>query len=72
LIETEERTPLLDDELMTVQEVLAALNNVSRRTFYRWREIGIAPECIRLPNGELRVWKKDFHAWLEQRREEAA
>jgi predicted site-specific integrase-resolvase len=57
---------------MTVPEVLAALNNVSRRTFYRWRELGIAPECIRLPNGELRVWKSDFHAWLEQRREVAA
>jgi predicted DNA-binding transcriptional regulator AlpA len=62
----------VDDELMTVPEVLAALNNVSRRTFYRWRELGIAPECIRLPNGELRVWKADFRAWLEQRREVAA
>jgi predicted site-specific integrase-resolvase len=62
----------LDDELMTVPEVLAALNNVSRRTFYRWRELGIAPACIRLPNGELRISKKDLRIWLEQRREVAA
>lgn len=56
---------------MTVPDVLAALNNVSRRTFYRWRELGIAPDCIRLPNGELRVWKKDFQSWLERHREAA-
>lgn len=61
----------MDDELMTVSDVLAALNNVSRRTFYRWRELGIAPACIRLPNGELRITRRDFRAWLEQRREAA-
>lgn len=68
----EGRTLTLDDELMTVPEVLATLNNVSRRTFYRWRELGIAPACIRLPNGELRISKKDLRIWLEQRREVAA
>jgi predicted DNA-binding transcriptional regulator AlpA len=62
----------VDDELMTVPDVLTALNNVSRRTFYRWRELGIAPECIRLPNGELRIYRRDFRAWLEQHREAAA
>jgi predicted DNA-binding transcriptional regulator AlpA len=60
-----------DDRLMTVPEILASLNNVSRRTFYRWRELGIAPECIRLPNGELRIWRSSFEAWLDQRREAA-
>ncbi|MEH1126477.1 helix-turn-helix transcriptional regulator [Micromonospora sp. CPCC 206061] len=57
---------------MTVPEVLAALNNVSRRTFYRWRELGVAPECVRLPNGELRVWRSDLRVWLERQREAAA
>jgi predicted DNA-binding transcriptional regulator AlpA len=60
------------DELMTVRQVLAVLNDVSRRTFYRWRELGIAPECVRLPNGELRVWRSDLQTWLENRREVAA
>lgn len=59
----------MDDELMTVPEVLAALNNLPRRTFYRWRELGIAPECIKLPNNELRVWRSELHAWLERHRE---
>jgi predicted site-specific integrase-resolvase len=61
------------DELMTVVEVLAELRGVSRRTFYRWREIGTAPECIRLPNGELRVWRNELRRrWLEDCRERAA
>ncbi|MGW4463023.1 helix-turn-helix transcriptional regulator [Micromonospora sp. NPDC004704] len=61
----------MNDELMTVPQVLAALNNVSRRTFYRWRELGIAPECFKLPNGELRIERRDFRAWLERHREAA-
>jgi predicted DNA-binding transcriptional regulator AlpA len=52
------------DELMTVRQVLDELGGVSRRTFYRWRELGHAPEAIKLPNGELRVWRSDFTAWL--------
>jgi predicted DNA-binding transcriptional regulator AlpA len=62
----------VDDDLLTVPEVLEILRNVSRRTFYRWRELGIAPACIRLPNGELRISRQDLRIWLEQRREEAA
>jgi predicted DNA-binding transcriptional regulator AlpA len=53
------------DELMTVKQILAELNGVSRRTFYRWRELGTGPACIRLPNGELRVWRSEFLEWLK-------
>ncbi|WP_330335191.1 helix-turn-helix domain-containing protein [Streptomyces sp. NBC_00536] len=49
---------------MTVPEILAELKGISRRTFYRWRELGHAPEAFKLPNGELRVWRSDFLAWL--------
>ncbi len=59
------------DELMTVADVCAALGGVSRRTFYRWRELGHAPTGIKLPNGEIRVWRSDFLAWLETLREVA-
>ncbi|MBO3748786.1 helix-turn-helix domain-containing protein [Streptosporangiaceae bacterium NEAU-GS5] len=51
------------DELMTVSELLGELG-VSRRTFYRWRELGHAPKSIKLPNGEIRVWRSDFTTWL--------
>jgi predicted DNA-binding transcriptional regulator AlpA len=60
------------DELLTVAQVLAILVDVSQRTFYRWREIGKAPSAVRLPNGELRIWRSDLHAWLDRLREEHA
>ncbi|MGW3422061.1 helix-turn-helix transcriptional regulator [Streptomyces phaeochromogenes] len=59
-------------ELLTVRQVLEELGGISRRTFYRWRELRIAPRCIRLPNGELRVRRDVLNDWLEQRGEGAA
>jgi predicted DNA-binding transcriptional regulator AlpA len=61
-----------DDELLTVAEMCAALGGVSRRTFYRWRELGVGPKCLKIPNGELRAWRSEFSAWLEDLREGAA
>lgn len=62
----------MKDELMTVPEILSELKGISRRTFYRWRELGYAPEAFKLPNGELRVWRSDFLAWLRSREGTAA
>jgi predicted DNA-binding transcriptional regulator AlpA len=59
------------DELLTIADLLDELC-VSRRTFFRWRELGRAPQCIKLPNGELRVWRSDLLAWLRARTESAA
>jgi len=52
------------DELLTVEQILAELGGVSRRTFYRWRELDRAPRCLKLPNGEIRIRRSDFAAWL--------
>ncbi|MGC4981500.1 helix-turn-helix transcriptional regulator [Streptomyces sp. DT193] len=59
-------------ELLTVRQVLDELGGISRRTFYRWRELLIAPACIRLPNGELRVRRDALNDWLDERVEGAA
>ncbi|WP_405396277.1 helix-turn-helix transcriptional regulator [Microbispora hainanensis] len=59
-----------DDKLMTVPEILDELG-VSVRTFYRWREIGKAPEGFKLPNGEIRIYRSEFTTWLESLREVA-
>jgi predicted DNA-binding transcriptional regulator AlpA len=59
------------DELLTVVQVPDELGDVSRRTFYRWRELGRAPAGIKLPNGEIRIWRSEFDAWLETLREAA-
>ena len=48
------------DALMTVAEMCAELGGVSRRTFYRWRELGVGPASLKIPNGELRSWRSDF------------
>ncbi|MFD1940346.1 helix-turn-helix transcriptional regulator [Nonomuraea mangrovi] len=56
------------DELLTVVQVLDELGGVSRRTFYRWRELGTAPVCVQLPNHELRIWRSDLVSWLDSRR----
>jgi predicted DNA-binding transcriptional regulator AlpA len=60
------------DELLTVAQVRAILGNVSLRTFYRWRETGKAPNAVRLPNGELRIWRSELYAWLDKLRENSA
>jgi predicted DNA-binding transcriptional regulator AlpA len=59
------------DELLSVDQVLEELGGISRRTFYRWREVGHAPHAIRLPNGELRIWRSELMSWLNTLREAA-
>jgi predicted DNA-binding transcriptional regulator AlpA len=60
------------DELLTVAQMCAELGGVSRRTFYRWRELGLGPRCFKIPNGELRAWRSEFAAWLETLKERVA
>lgn len=53
-IEPERRTDGRREGLVTVEQFLE-LVGVSRRTFNRWREMGTAPQAIKLPNGQLRM-----------------
>jgi len=50
-------------EKLTVSELCAELK-VSRSTFYDWRQKRRGPRCIRLPNGGLRIRRRDLDAWL--------
>ena len=57
------------DELLSIAEICAELK-ISRRTYYRWRELRVAPkESLRLPNGEIRVHRSVFAAWLAKHQE---
>lgn len=58
------------NEKLTRQEVCAELK-ISRSTFAEWRQKGRGPRCLRLPNGELRVIRRDLEAWLETLQEVA-
>ena len=50
----------MKDELMTVPQILDELGGVSRRTFYRWRELGTAP-VVEAPDGTVRLARRDTH-----------
>jgi predicted DNA-binding transcriptional regulator AlpA len=56
------------DELLTIAEVLAELQ-VARSTFDTWRSVGSAPECIKLPNGQIDIRRRALDAWLASRTE---
>lgn len=49
--------------MLTVDEIFADLDDVSRRTFYEWRAKNTGPKCIKLPNGELRVRHTEYERW---------
>ncbi len=51
------------NEKLTVSELCAELK-VSRSTFYDWRQKRRGPRCIRLPNGGLRIRRRDLDTWL--------
>lgn len=54
------------NEKLTLAEVCAELR-IERSTFYDWRAKGRAPKCLKLPNGEIRITRRDLDAWLETR-----
>jgi predicted DNA-binding transcriptional regulator AlpA len=54
------------DRLLTIGDVLTELQ-ISRSTFDTWRNLGTAPTCIKLPNGQIRVRRSDLDNWLTSR-----
>jgi excisionase family DNA binding protein len=53
------------DEWLTVEEVCAELN-IGRRTFDRWRALGIAPRATRpTRNGRLKIKRSWLDEWAE-------
>jgi predicted DNA-binding transcriptional regulator AlpA len=52
------------DEVLTLAQALHEMGDVSRATFYRWRTIGKAPKCLKLPNGSLRIRRSDLERFL--------
>ena len=53
------------DEWLTVEEVCEELN-IGRRTFERWRALGIAPRATRhTRNGPLKIMRSWLDEWAE-------
>jgi len=53
---------------LSVDELCFELG-IARSTFYDWRAAHKAPRCIKLPNGAIRIRRRDLDAWLETREE---
>ena len=49
---------------LTVAEVLDELG-IERSTWEKWRQRGIAPNAVRLPNGQLRIRREWLDDWLK-------
>jgi predicted DNA-binding transcriptional regulator AlpA len=52
------------DELLSVPQVLEELD-IAKATFYRWRQLGKAPQSIKLPNGQVRIRRSVLNEWLD-------
>ncbi|PSK64869.1 hypothetical protein B0E53_03172 [Micromonospora sp. MH33] len=56
---------------LTIADVCDDLG-ISRSTFYDWRAKRKGPPARKLPNGEIRIERRDYETWLETLYEEAA
>lgn len=54
---------LSTSQWLTVADVLAELNIV-RGTWEKWRQRGVGPRAVRLPNGQLRIQRTVLDRWL--------
>ncbi|MQA06642.1 MAG: helix-turn-helix domain-containing protein [Streptosporangiales bacterium] len=48
---------------LTVDEFCTELG-IARSTFYDWRAAKKTPPVIKLPNGQLRIRRSAYEAWL--------
>lgn len=59
---------LTREHYLTLAELLAELE-IPKSTFFRWKATGQAPRTIKLPNGSLRIRRRDLDTWLAEREE---
>ncbi len=50
-------------DMMTIPEVIDELG-VARATFYRWRQLGLGPRSLKLPNGQVRIRRSALEEWI--------
>ncbi|MGW7079029.1 helix-turn-helix transcriptional regulator [Streptomyces sp. NPDC054866] len=58
-------------QMLKLPEVLEEID-MSRAAFYRMRARGLAPKLRKLPNGQVRVSRRDLDAWWESCAQNAA
>ncbi|MHC3449727.1 helix-turn-helix transcriptional regulator [Streptomyces prasinus] len=58
-------------QMLKLPEVLTEIG-MSRAAFYRMRARGQAPRIRKLPNGQVRVSRRDLDVWWERCEQNAA
>ncbi|GAA4657391.1 helix-turn-helix domain-containing protein [Streptomyces chumphonensis] len=58
-------------QMLKLPEVLEEIG-MSRAAFYRMRARGKAPRIRKLPNGQVRISRKDLDMWWERCEQSAA
>ncbi|WP_128377445.1 helix-turn-helix transcriptional regulator [Streptomyces cavernae] len=58
-------------QMLKLPEVLDEIG-MSRAAFYRMRARGQAPRIRKLPNGQVRISRRDLDAWWERCEQNAA
>ena len=48
---------------LTLAEFLEA-EQVAKSTFFKWKALGLAPATYKLPNGQIRIRRAAYEAWL--------
>jgi predicted DNA-binding transcriptional regulator AlpA len=48
---------------LTLAEFLEA-EQVAKSTFFKWKALGLAPTTYKLPNGQIRIRRAAYEAWL--------
>jgi excisionase family DNA binding protein len=61
----------MKDEWLTVEQVLDELA-VPRSTFYKWRQLGLGPRTVQLPNRAVRIRRSALDEWLKSLEDGAA
>jgi predicted DNA-binding transcriptional regulator AlpA len=56
---------------LTLAEFLEA-EQVAKSTFFKWKALGLAPATYKLPNGQIRIRRAAYEAWLATLEEQQA
>jgi predicted DNA-binding transcriptional regulator AlpA len=56
---------------LTIADICDDLG-ITRSTFYDWRAKRKGPPSRKLPNGEIRIERRDYETWLDSLYEEVA
>ena len=62
---------MLDDRFLPIEEVRRIAGNKSRRTIYRWMDLGVFPKCIEIGPNSVAWSESAITEWVEDKKQNA-